>query len=143
MEPGVCFCEEIMGRITAREKLFQLVFEQCFHDESDFLYDEIMSEENIDEENKNWLSDMYGEIVDKKTIILDDLAKYIKVYKVEDVYKVDLAILMMALYEIKYYKLTPAKIVANESVELAKKFSTPKSAKFVNGVIANIIKDNE
>lgn len=132
-----------MGRINTREKLFQLVFEQCFQNESSVLYDEIMSDENIDDENKVWLSEMYSEIVDKKTILLDQLSKYIKVYSVESVFKVDLAILMMALYEIKYYKLTPAKIVANESVELAKKYSTPRSSKFVNGVIASIIKDNE
>lgn len=132
-----------MGRINAREKLFQLVFEQCFHDESDFLFDEVMADENIEQENRDWLATMYSEIVDKKTILLDDLSKYIKVYKVEEVFKVDLAILMMAMYEIRYYKETPVKIVANECIELAKKFSTPQSARFVNGVIANIIKDNE
>ncbi len=132
-----------MGRINTREKLFKLVFEQCFQDESTVLYDEIMSDENIDEENKAWLTNMYGEIVDKKTILLDELSKYIKVYSVDNMFKVDLAILIMALYEIKYYKLTPSKIVANESVELAKKYSTPRSSKFVNGVIASIIKDNE
>lgn len=132
-----------MGRINTREKLFKLVFEQCFQDESTVLYDEIMSDENIDEENKAWLTNMYSEIVDKKTILLDELSKYIKVYSVDNMFKVDLAILIMALYEIKYYKLTPSKIVANESVELAKKYSTPRSSKFVNGVIASIIKDNE
>lgn len=132
-----------MGRINAREKLFQLVFEQCFHEQSDFLFDEVMLDPSLDDENKSWVGQMYSEIVDKKTILLDELSKYIKVYKVEDVYKVDLAILLMAVYEIKFYKNTPVKIVANECVELAKKFSTDKSAKFVNGVIANIIKDNE
>lgn len=132
-----------MGRINTREKLFQLVFEQCFQDESTLLYDEVMSDANIDDENKEWLSNMYSEIVEKKTILLDELSKYIKVYSVDNMFKVDLAILMMALYEIKYYKLTPVKIVANESVELAKKYSTVRSAKFVNGVIASIIKDNE
>lgn len=132
-----------MGRISTREKLFQLVFEQCFQDESSVLYDEVMSDENIDDENKAWLTNMYSEIVDKKTILLDELSKYIKVYSVENMFKVDLAILVMALYEIKYFKSTPSKIVANESVELAKKYSTPRSPKFVNGVIASIIKDNE
>lgn len=132
-----------MGRISAREKLFQLVFEQCFQEESSMLYDEIMSDENLDDENKAWLTNMYSEIVEKKTILLDELSKYIKVYNVDNLFKVDLAILVMALYEIKYYKLTPAKIVANESVELAKKYSTPRSSKFVNGVVASIIKDNE
>lgn len=132
-----------MGRIVAREKLFQLVFEQCFHEESEFLYDEILEDVNIDDENKEWLSTLYGGIIEKKHEIMSDLQKYIEGYKVEDLFKIDLAILIMAYYELLYYKETPAKIVANESVELAKKFSTDKSARFVNGVVAKIIKDIE
>lgn len=130
-----------MGRIVAREKLFQLVFEQCFHEESDYLFDQILEDENIDDENKDWLSSLYGGIIESKGDIISGLQKYIEGYKVEDLFKVDLAIMIMAYYELLYYRETPSKIVANESVELAKKFSTDKSARFVNGVIAKIIKD--
>lgn len=132
-----------MGRIVAREKLFQLVFGQCFHDESEFLYDEILEDVNIDDENKEWLSTLYGGIIENKQAIMSDLQKYIEGYKVEDLFKIDLAILIMAYYELLYNRETPAKIVANESVELAKKFSTDKSARFVNGVVAKIIKEIE
>lgn len=132
-----------MGRIVAREKLFQLVFEQCFHDESEFLYDEILEDDKIDDENKEWLSALYGGIIENKGEIISGLQKYVDGYKVEELFKIDFAILVMAYYELLYYKETPAKIVANESVELAKKFSTDKSARFVNGVIAKIIKDIE
>ena len=132
-----------MGRIVAREKLFQLVFEKCFHDESEFLYDEILEDGSIDDENKEWLSTLYGGIIEYKNDIVTGLQKYVEGYKIEDLFKVDFAILVMAYYELVYYKETPAQIVANESVELAKKFSTDKSARFVNGVVAKIIKDIE
>ena len=47
----------------------------------------------------------------------------------------------MSTYELKYYKQSSLQIVANEAVELAKKYSTEKSYSFINAVIASIAKD--
>ena len=60
-------------------------------------------------------------------------------YELERIYKVDLAILVLAVFEIKYSE-TPRNIVINEAVELAKKYSTDKSYSFINGVLAKVIK---
>ena len=71
----------------------------------------------------------------------DIVSKNIKGYTLDRLFKVDLAILIMVAYELKFYKENPVKIVANEAVELAKKFSTEKSYSFINGVIASIAKN--
>ena len=130
-----------MGRIASREVLFKLIFELCFHDaDVDSFYDHIFDDgegENVDRE---WLQSMYTDIIDKKDELKDVVAKYIKGYTIDRVYKVDLAILMLAVYELKYSD-THTKVVANEAVELAKKYSTEKSSKFINGVVAAAVKD--
>lgn len=54
--------------------------------------------------------------------------------------KVNLAILKLAIYEMNYNKL-PYKIAVNEAVELAKKYGEDTSPGFVNGILANIIKN--
>ncbi|MEA3355278.1 MAG: transcription antitermination factor NusB [Patescibacteria group bacterium] len=54
--------------------------------------------------------------------------------------KIDLAILRLAIYEIKIEKKAPNKVIVDEAVELAKKFGTEKTSKFVNGVLDSIIK---
>ena len=54
--------------------------------------------------------------------------------------KVDLTILRLAVYEIKYDDTIPTKVSINEAVELAKKYGTEKSGSFVNGVLSRIIK---
>ena len=51
--------------------------------------------------------------------------------------KVDLSLIRLAVYEIRYEKL-PKGIAINEAVELAKTFGTDQSAGFVNGVLARI-----
>ena len=125
----------------ARDWLFKLTFELCFQDQSDVLFDEFLSDENLNDENKQFVKDIYSGIVEEKEDILKDISKYLKGFTIDRVFKVDLAILILAFYEIKH-GTSDAKIVVNEAVELAKKYSTPKSYSFINGVIASYIKDN-
>ena len=55
------------------------------------------------------------------------------------IFKVDLAILRMGIAEILYTE-TPAPVAIGAAVDLVKKYSTAKSAAFVNGVLAGIAK---
>ena len=56
--------------------------------------------------------------------------------------KMDKDILRIALSELLYIKETPMKVIVDEAVELAKKYSTDDSASFVNGILAKVIVDN-
>lgn len=51
----------------------------------------------------------------------------------------DRIVLRMSFYELKFHPQTPPAVVINEAVELAKKFSTEDSGRFVNGVLASAI----
>ena len=55
------------------------------------------------------------------------------------IFKVDLAIMLVALYEIRFYNI-PEAVAINEAVDIAKKYSTEKSANYVNGVLAGLVK---
>lgn len=61
-------------------------------------------------------------------------------WKIERISKVDLTILLMAACELKHLKETPFKVVINEAIELAKKFSTEESGPFINGILDKISK---
>lgn len=54
---------------------------------------------------------------------------------------VDRNILRIALYELVYHPVTPAKTAVNEAVELAKMFGSDSSARFVNGVLGTAMSD--
>ena len=62
-------------------------------------------------------------------------------WKLDRIAAVDRAILRLGLYELLEMDEVPPKVVINESVELAKKFSTAKSGSFVNGVLDRIYQD--
>ena len=128
------------SRKNARNELFKLVFEVCFQDHSEVLYDEFLENETMGDENKAFVKEIYSGIMENKEMLLDEIAKYIKGYTIDRLFKVDLAILLIAFYELKFQD-TEAKVVVNEAVELAKKYSTPKSYSFINGVLASLIKD--
>lgn len=59
-----------------------------------------------------------------------------------EINKVDLAILRMILYE-SLHKKTPKRVLIDEAVELAKGFGSDSSAKFVNGVLAKLLLEDE
>ncbi len=54
---------------------------------------------------------------------------------------VDRNILRLALYELLYRPDVPPSVVVDEAVELAKKYSTAESGRFVNGVLGNVVKN--
>jgi N utilization substance protein B len=60
-------------------------------------------------------------------------------WKTERMPAVDLSILRLSLTEIKYIDTIPPSVSINEAVNLAKKFSTEKSASFINGILGNIV----
>ena len=54
----------------------------------------------------------------------------------------DKDILRIAIVELLYMKDAPMKVVIDEAIELAKKYSTDDSAAFINGILAKVIIDN-
>ena len=143
-----------MGRKNVREILFKLIFENLFVETSDSItYDEFIKGETMDlggssfvisdlnDDDVDFLKTNYLSVLKNKTDILNIIAKHIAGYTIDNMFKVDLAIIMLAVNEMVYYQKTPVKVVANEAVELAKKYSTDKSSGFINGILAGIIKD--
>jgi len=71
----------------------------------------------------------------KETKSLDEIiAKHCENWRFERLAAIDRAILRLAIHELNATN-TPAKVVLNEAVELAKKFSSEDSGAFVNGVL--------
>ena len=82
-------------------------------------------------------------IQDHYNYISESIKKNLKSdWEMNRISKIDLSILFLAIAEIVYEKL-PYKIAINEAVELAKKYGTDNSAKFVNGILASVIKDEK
>jgi len=133
-----------MSRTLARETTFKLVFEYAFLKQINPLtLEDFLLLEKITEDDKVYIKQTYKCIAENYDSILSLIEKNLKNYTLGRIYKTDLAILILATYEIKFAKQTAPSVVINEAVELSKKYSTDKSFSFVNGVLASIIKEEE
>lgn len=125
-----------MSRTISRENAFRTIYSKLFNNEFDGF-------EASDDINKKCNLEYYNLICDNFSTHKDEIKELIsnslKGITIDRVYKIDLALIYLALIEINYLN-TPCKVVLNEIVELAKKYSTDKSAKFLNGFLANFVK---
>lgn len=78
-------------------------------------------------------------IIKKLTSIDKLIAKHAPEWPINKLNKVDLALLRLSIFELKYNQKTPTKVVIDEAVEIGKKFGTEKTSKFVNGVLNSLI----
>jgi N utilization substance protein B len=130
-----------MSRRLARETCFKLIFEYEFlHDKNEISLQQFLDNENLDEEDKKFIIEEYDGLILHNDEICEIIASKLKGYTLPRIFKIDLAILKIAIYELKFSTAqTPPNVVVNEAVELAKKYSTDKSYSFVNGILASII----
>ncbi|MCK5128853.1 MAG: transcription antitermination factor NusB [Clostridiales bacterium] len=95
---------------------------------------------NVNADDKQMSRDLIVGVNENIELINIDIESHLKKWKAERLPKVDVAILQMAIYEIKYQKLNPPGAVINEAVELAKEFSLPDSGSYINAILASVLK---
>ena len=128
-------------RRTARENAFKLVFEELvLGDENQVTYLAVtQSEKKFDLE---YMDTLLSGVREKNEFIVSVVARYAKGFVVDRIYRIDLALLKVAIYELLFTD-TPEKVVVNEAVELAKIYSTDNSPGFINGLLATVIMNKE
>ena len=133
-----------MKRHELREHVFQLLFRVEFNsreemDEQVSMYfDGVREEKSLTEKDETYIVEKYKKIVEKIPEIDDMLNASAKGWKTSRMGRVDLTILRLAVYEMKFDEDIPEKVAINEAVELSKKFGGDESPAFVNGVLAHV-----
>ena len=126
-------------RRNARENAFKLIFESLFHS-----IDKDLSSENLEvlkkDDDKTFFEQIMKNFEEHKDEITAKIEENLKNFEYSRVFKIDLALIYLALTEILYVG-TPRAVAINEALELSKSYSTEKSSKFINGIISAIAKD--
>lgn len=97
-------------------------------------------EENSDV--KKYIKRITKEYRANKNIIDEQIKKTSLGWDIDRLVKMDKDILRIAICELLFVKEAPIKVVIDEAVELAKKYSTEDSASFVNGILAKVVLEN-
>jgi N utilization substance protein B len=127
-----------MNRIQQREQAFFLIFQNQFKANADV--DSVsLYNENVEEVGE-YAKELY-EGVTKNTDEIDEIiSSFSNGWKLNRIPKVNLSILRLAIYEIKYIESVPRSVAINEAVELAKKYSGKEDASFINGILGSYVR---
>ena len=126
-----------MSRKTAREDTFKLTYSRLVAGCIDEVFFSEVTE-NRDEADVQYICEVCDAVEKNLPVLQSVIERYSQGYTLERVYKVDRAILSVAICEILFTDVPP-KVAVNEAVELSKVYSSDKSAKFINGILASVI----
>ena len=127
-----------LGRIIALQTLYEQEFRAECGDNSFNVSD--VTKRNIERyketlEDTDFIYQLTAGVKDKIAELDGQLQPLAPEWPISQIARMDRIILRMGLYELKYQKDVPPKVVINEAVELAKSFGGENSSKFVNGVL--------
>lgn len=128
-----------MNRRQCREEAFKILFGIEFHPREEvenqirLALEEI---EDLKEDDWRFIHDRVTQIADHCEEIDTAINEVVEKWKTSRMGKAELALIRLAVYEIKYDETISPAIAINEAVELAKRYGGKESPGFVNGVLA-------
>lgn len=130
-----------MTRKQAREEAFILIFEKEFND--DLLQDILsLAEEVRDIKADEYIKRVFFGVYENLDIIDNTISQYAVGWSIKRITKTALAILRLAIFEMKFIDEIPVSVSINEAVELAKKYATKEDSSFINGILSTITKQD-
>ncbi len=130
-----------MGRSELREHIFKMIFglefseNEQINEQLELYLDQLV---DVQEKDYDYMLEKAKGIAGKVAEIDQIINENTTGWKTSRMNKVDLSILRLAVYEMKWDEDVPVKVAINEAVELAKRFSGEEGPAFINGVLGKI-----
>lgn len=131
-----------MSRRQVRETAFKILFQiDVGNNMPDFLDGYWLEEEKLSPEEKNRVKEIITKCLKNLEIVDELIQKFLHKWDICRVSGIDRSLLRLAVYEIMFEEEVPPVVSVNEAIELAKIYKGEESAKFVNGILDSILKD--
>jgi N utilization substance protein B len=130
-------------RRKSRELVLQMLFQADMGKQSaDQVRKTFWAErKDVEEEVRGFANDLFRAADERATEINEQIQKHAAHWKMERMAAVDRNVLRSAVAEMLAFPKTPRPVVINEALEIARKFSSPESVNFINGVLDSISKE--
>lgn len=126
-----------MAREWALRALYQVEVGHKGYEEA---LQEVLSVADLDEKNAAFVRDLVQGTLEYRQSRIDPLLqRFSRDWSLERLAVLDRNILRLATYELLFHPETSVAVIVNEAVELAKKYSTSESGRFVNGILGAIV----
>ena len=131
------------SRRQAREAAVQILYLRDInpHEALDDSLSRFWENQSCDAETKTFAEVLARGTLEKRPDIDEQIKKVTENWDLDRIAAVDRNILRLAIYEMMFCTDVPPVVSINEAIEIAKKFSTKESGKFVNGILDRIRKD--
>ena len=144
-----------MIRNTAREIAVHLAYELSFTDKTpqellderltDEYFETLRGEDEIYEKvpgtaQADYIRSIVSGVAEHAPELDGYIAKYARGWSFDRIPLVASAIMRVAMYEILYFRDVPNSVAINEAVEIAKKYETPETVKFINGILGSFVR---
>ncbi len=127
-------------RHRARTIAFQALYEaDCGDRAAGPVVARYLAEADLSGDNKTFARELVEGASRHRDEIDGHIHRFAPAWPVDQIAIIDRNILRLAIFEILFDNKVPAKVAVSEAVELAKRFGSDKSAKFVNGVLGAVI----
>ena len=132
-------------RRKSRELLLQMLFQSDMGKQG---YDQVRrtfwaERGTVDKDTRAFADDLFRIATDRSGEIDKLIEKHAEHWRMDRMAAVDRNLLRGSVAEFLGYPATPKAVVINEAIEIARKFSSPESAQFINGVLDSVAKDLE
>ena len=130
-------------RRKSRELVLQMLFQADMGKQSpDLVRNSFWAQRpDVDEEVRGFAEDLFRVANDRLEEIDGLIAKHAQHWRMERMAAVDRNVLRGAVAEFLAYPKTPRAVVINEAIEIARRFTTPESVTFINGVLDSVGKE--
>jgi len=127
------------ARRKARILALQVLYEaDSVGHEAELAMSRLLASERLAEESSAFARELVGGVIHSKEEIDQNIRHFAPAWPIEQIPTVDRNILRLAIFEILLDKKVPVKVAINEAVELAKRFGSDSSPRFVNGVLGSV-----
>jgi len=123
------------ARAIALQVLYEL--DSAGHDAEAALA-HLVADSGLSEDNVAFARDLVNGVIQNREQIDQHIRKFAPAWPLEQIPIVDRNILRLAIFEVLLDNNVPVKVAINEAVELAKKFGSDSSSRFVNGVLGSV-----
>ena len=133
-----------MGRRASREIVMKLLYQlELQKEDRQEQIDLVLEQERLSSNDEKYIRDMIDGVYSNLDDIDSLIERGLKGWTLDRISKVELSVLRIALYEMKYRDDIPIKVSFNEAIELTKKYSGQDKASFVNGLLGRYISNDE
>jgi N utilization substance protein B len=132
-----------MDRSLAREIAMKMLYAASLGGEESMseVLEQSEQADTFSDREKTFLENLTAGVMDRREELDDIIGRHTQGWALNRLAKVDLTILRMAVYELKYMPKVPVGATINEAVELAKIYGEDKSSGFINGVLGSIARE--